>query len=292
MIRSRRAIWPLLLVVALLAAACMPIQPTNAVPVKLENGVVGTLNQPTGANAQQPAPVVLMLHGFGSQRDEVGNMYARAADALAAQGVGSLRIDFSGFGKSDGDTGATTVGGQIADAEAAYNWLAALPWVDSARMGVLGFSLGGGIAIMTAAAHPEWFKSMATWSSVGDFDADFSGPPYDEARVLAAEKGVVGMDLGWRTIVLKNDFFATMKDFDIANAITQYPGAYLAVAGDQDFSAAYAPGLVDAAPGSPAEAWIIPGGDHIYQVLTNDQSMADSVIQRTAEWFAETLAAE
>lgn len=287
----RFALWPLLLGAALLAAACMPIQPTNAVPVKLDSGVVGTLNQPSGASAQNPAPVVLMLHGFGSQKDEVGNMYAREADALAARGVGSLRIDFRGFGKSDGDTGAATVGSQIEDAEAAYQWLAAQSWVDPARIGVLGFSLGGGITIMTAGAHPDWFKSMVTWSSVGNFDEDFSGPPYDEARVIAADKGVVGMDLGWRTIVLKNDFFATMKDYDIANAIPQYPGAYLAVAGDQDFSAAYAPRLVEAAPGSPREVWIIPGGDHVYQVLTDDQTMAEEVMQRTADWFAETLAA-
>jgi dienelactone hydrolase len=286
----RNVFWPLLLVVTLLAA-CMPIQPTSALPVKLENGVVGTVNQPSGAGPQQPAPAVLMLHGFGSQKDEVGNMYARAADALAAQGVGSLRIDFSGFGKSDGDTGASTVGGQIADAEAAYNWLAAQSWVDPARIGVLGFSLGGGIAIMTAGAHPDWFKSMATWSSVGNFNADFSGPPYDEARIVAAENGIVGMDLGWRTIALKNDFFATMKDYDIADAITQHLGAYLAVAGDQDFSAAYAPGLVEAAPGAPTEAWIIPGGDHTFLVLTEDQTMAEEVIQRTADWFAQTLGA-
>ncbi len=289
--RKRFLLLPLFVIVALLAAACMPIQATNAVPVKLENGVVGTLNQPSGASAQSPVPAVLMLHGFASSKDEVGNMYARAADALAEQGIGSLRIDFSGFGKSDGDTGATTVGGQIADAEAAYQWLAAQPWIDPARIGILGFSLGGGDAIMTAGAHPDWFKSMVTWSSVGDFDKDFSGPPYDEARAIAAENGVVGMDLGWRTIVLKNDFFTTMKDFDIAEAITQYPGAYLAIAGDQDFSAAYAPALVEAAPGEPREAWIVPAGDHIYQVLTDDQTMADSVIGRTADWFAETLAA-
>ena len=31
------------------------------------------------------------------------------------------------------------------------------------------------------------------------------------------------------------------------------------------------------------------GGDHIYQVLTEDQTMAESVITRTADWFAETL---
>ena len=61
------------------------------------------------------------------------------------------------------------------------------------------------------------------------------------------------------------------------------------MAGDQDFSAAYAPGFVESASGAPKELWIVPGGDHIYQVLTDDQTMADSVIQRTADWFQKTL---
>lgn len=44
-----------------------------------------------------------------------------------------------------------------------------------------------------------------------------------------------------------------MKDYDIAGAIAQYPGPYLAVAGDQDFSAAYVPGLVERAPAHPGK---------------------------------------
>ncbi len=277
------------LLLSLLLAACAPIQDTSSQNVTLENGIAATLRQPDGLAAGTRAPAVLLLHGFGSSRDEVGSMYARLADALAARGVGSLRIDFRGFGKSDGDTGSTTVGGQIEDAATAYAYLTGVPWVDAERVGVLGFSLGGGIAIMSAAEHPDWYKALATWSSVGDFDQDFSGPPYDEARVLAAERGVVGIDLGFRTIVLRDAFFSTMQDFDIASAIAHYPGAYFAVVGEEDFSAAYQPAYVDSAPGEPKEAWVVPGGDHIFQVLTDDQTMAEEVITRTADWFAAVL---
>ena len=216
-------------------------------------------------------------------------MYARLADALAERGVGSLRIDFRGFGKSDGDTGSTTVGAQVEDAEAAYQYLTGLDWVDPARIGVIGFSLGGGISTIAAGTHPDWFKSMVTWSSVGEMVPDFIDSLSQEAFDTAAEKGVVGLDLGWRTIVLKKDFFDSLGQYDLAALIQEFPGALLAVAGDQDFSAAYAPGFVESATGDPKEAWIVPGGDHIYQVLTDDQTMADSVIQRTAEWFQETL---
>lgn len=282
-----------LLLLGTLLAACAPISPTGAAGeetvVTLENGVVGTLNKPIGAGSAAGAPAVLMLHGFGSTRDEVGGMYARLAEALAQQGIGSLRIDFQGFGQSAGDTGATTITGQVADAALAYAYLSGLEWVDPARLGVIGFSLGGGDAVALAGRNPAWFKSMATWSSVGDFAADMMGSVGQEAVDTAAAKGVVGLDLGWRTIVLKNDFFTSLGEYDLPALIAQYPGAFLAVAGDQDFSAAYAPGLVEAAPGAPKEAWIVPGGDHIYQVLTEDQTMANEVIERTAQWFAETL---
>jgi dienelactone hydrolase len=44
---------------------------------------------------------------------------------------------------SDRDTGSTTVGGQVKDAEAAYAWLQGLKTVNPRRLDVIGFSLGG-----------------------------------------------------------------------------------------------------------------------------------------------------
>lgn len=277
-----------ILLLATLLTACAPVQDLRTTTVTLENGVAGTLQRPT-TTVTGKVPVVLMLHGFGSQKDEVGDMYKRLAAALAEQGIGSLRIDFRGFGKSDGDTGATTVTGQVEDAAAAYQYLQGLNWVDPARIGVIGFSLGGGVSTIAAGQHPEWFKSMVTWSSVGDMVKDFTEELTQEAFDTAQAKGVVGLDLGWRTIVLKKDFFDSLGQYNLGDFIQKYPGAYLAIAGDQDFSAAYAPVFVQESPSKNKEAWIVPGGDHIYQVLTDDQTMANSVIQRTADWFAKTL---
>ena len=136
----------------------------------LDGGVAATLSMPDGAG---PFPAVLMLHGFGSSRDEVGGMYAAEAAALASAGIASLRIDFRGFGQSAGDTGHHTVDRQNEDAAVGLAALMATAGVDSGRIGVLGFSFGGGAAIQLAAAHPETVKSLVTWSSVGDYDVDF-----------------------------------------------------------------------------------------------------------------------
>ncbi|BCP54386.1 hypothetical protein K32_30030 [Kaistia sp. 32K] len=254
--------------------------------VTLEGGIAATLNLPEGATS---APAVLMLHGFGSSRDEVGGMYAREAAALAKEGIASLRIDFQGFGKSDGDTGATTIDGQLADAKVAADFLAKQAGIDPKRLGVLGFSLGGGVATLLAADEPERFKTLVTWSSVGDFSKDMKGSIGAKAIATAETEGVVGLDLGWRTIVLKKGFFDSLETHKIDKAIASYPGAYLAIAGAKDFSAAYPEGFAKLAKGSSKEVWIVPEGDHIYGSLGADQTMADSVIAKTAAWFRKTL---
>lgn len=282
-------------------AACAPISPdfvesapapvptpaatqTGDVSVILDGGISGTAHIPQG---ESPFPTVLLLHGFGSTKDEVGNMYRDLAAKLGEAGIASLRIDFRGFGKSDGDTGATTVDGQVEDAVTAYNWLAEQEWVDTEKIGVQGFSLGGAVASLVAGEHPDWFESLSTWSSVGDLPADFSGEPYDAARAIAEENGVVGMDLGFRTIVLKKEFFDSLARHDVRSAVLNFPGSYFTIVGEHDFSARYANDFASSTIANPAQVWIIPGGDHIFQVLSGDPTMANSVIDATVAWYQE-----
>jgi len=49
-------------------------------------------------NAGDKAPAVLLLHGFASSKDEVGNLYKQLSDELFKVGISSLRIDFRGWG--------------------------------------------------------------------------------------------------------------------------------------------------------------------------------------------------
>lgn len=272
---------------ALLAVFILPPAARAAdTPMMLDGGISATLNMPDSTAA---VPAVLLLHGFGSSKDEVGGMYARVATALAQKGIASLRIDFAGFGRSDGDTGATTVEAQLAQAKAAFAVLRGTKGVDPDRMGVLGFSLGGGIATLLASGQPMEIKSLVTWSSVGDFQADMLAGLGQKAFDRAKEDGVVGLDLGFRTIALKQGFFDSLGAYKLDDAISTYPGAYLTITGSKDFSAQYADRFIGLAKNATKEAMIIPEGDHIFGVLGPDQTMAESVIAKTAEWFATTL---
>ncbi|MDH6267029.1 pimeloyl-ACP methyl ester carboxylesterase [Rhizobium sp. SG_E_25_P2] len=254
--------------------------------VNLDGGIVATLNMP---DHTAPVPAVLMLHGFGSSRDEVGGMYKRAATALAMKGIASLRIDFLGFGDSAGDSGDITVDGQVEQAKAAFAFLSANADIDPKRLGVLGFSLGGGVATLLASDRPSEVKSLVTWSSVGDFGQDFRTVLGDKAFDRAKEDGIVGLDLGFRTIALKQAFFDSLSKRKIDDAIANFPGAYLTITGAKDFSAAYSERFVGLAKSPTKEVMMIPDGDHIFKSLEQDQSMAQSVIDKTADWFSKTL---
>ncbi len=254
--------------------------------VTLEKGIIGTTCQPASTNK---SPGVLLLHGFAGSKDEVGDIYKRLATQLCKEGIGSLRIAYRGWGESKGRMQDITLQSEIVDADIAAQFLMQLDWVDPKRIGILGFSMGGGIAMITTQQYPTHFKSMATWSSVGDFKQDFLLVLGQKNFNLAEQLGKVTIDLGWRKVTLGAGFFDSLDGIDLAKTIAQYQGAYLAIAGSQDFSAAYTEEYVALSKGSPKRALIVPDGDHIFGVLGEDQTTAEYVIKQTIQWFQQTL---
>ena len=80
------------------------------------------------------------LHGFGTDKNEVGNTFLIAAEKLCEQGIGSVRIHFSGFDESKGKTADTTIEKLISDATVALDYLLARNFTDTQRVGLCGFS--------------------------------------------------------------------------------------------------------------------------------------------------------
>lgn len=247
--------------------------------------IPGTLVLP---QADGPVPAVLMLHGYGSSADEVGGMYARLADALAAQGVGSLRIDFAGMGASQASMLDYTYDSMTSDASTALDWLVDQVAVDPERVGVQGFSMGSmiGSHLVGTDERPAAFGS---WSgAIYDGDQFF----YDEETLAACEaEGQLELDLGFRTILHSCDFFTSNLESTSLSDFAAFDGALLLVAGtaDESVDPAVSENAATASASEDVTLEMIEGGDHIYQVLTDDQTMADGVISTTADWFAAKL---
>lgn len=111
----------------------------------------GTLVLPE--NFTKKTPVVLLVTGSGQQnRDEEifdHKPFAVIADALARQGIASLRYDDRGYGDKMVNFTDFTTDDFKQDAEAGIKFLRAR----FGKVGVLGHSEGGTIALMLAAEH-------------------------------------------------------------------------------------------------------------------------------------------
>ena len=93
---------------------------------------------------------IILLHGYGNNRLE---MISRA-DILARHGYGVLLYDLRGHGESGGEKRA--FGWQdVKDVKAALEFLSRIDNVNPDRIGILGFSIGGQIAIRATAEYEE-----------------------------------------------------------------------------------------------------------------------------------------
>jgi len=113
--------------------------------------LAGTLTIPEG---EGPFPAVLLLSGSGAQNRD-GEILGHKpilvlADDLTRAGIAVLRMDDRGVGGSTGRLGRSTLEDLAGDANAAARLLRRRPEIDPARVGLLGQSQGGLVAILAA----------------------------------------------------------------------------------------------------------------------------------------------
>jgi pimeloyl-ACP methyl ester carboxylesterase len=125
----------------------------------------------------QNGAAVILLHGYGSSRSE---MLSRA-EVLARYGYGVLLYDLRGHGQSQGNE--RSFGWQdVGDLGAAIQFISNQKDVDPERIGVLGFSIGGQIALRAAADYDQIQAIIA--DDPGFVTANDAPPPKDRQRCL------------------------------------------------------------------------------------------------------------
>jgi dienelactone hydrolase len=115
-----------------------------------------------------PAPVVVLVNGLDSTKE---HMYTSGHWAeLAARGVSCLMLDQPGTGEALRLQDLTARIDAEAWAGAAVDWLEARSDVDPARIGIVGWSLGGYYA-PRAAAFEKRFALVVAWGANHDWGA-------------------------------------------------------------------------------------------------------------------------
>jgi len=108
---------------------------------------------------------VVLCHGLGENRTQM--MFE--AQTLVRAGYGALLFDSRGHGESGGDL-VTWGDRERRDLAAALDFLSKRPDVDPERLGAIGFSLGGAMALLVAESDPRLkaVVAMGTFVSLED----------------------------------------------------------------------------------------------------------------------------
>src|SRR5437660_10093066 len=137
-------------------------------------------------------------HGLSASKD--ADKYLLLGDALPAAGLALARFDFRGCGESSGREEETTIATRLEDVEAVLARLVDHPRLDG-RVGLLGSSLGGFVALFVASRRPD--TPVVTWNAPAsltelanddlDDNRGLGGPfamEHMEGRYALAPKGV------------------------------------------------------------------------------------------------------
>ncbi len=210
---------------------------------------------------------VIVLPGSGSTRDDVIDHAAVVANA----GYGALLLDLAGHGDSDGRLMDFGWGSNL-DVSRAVTWVLAQPGVE--RVGLLGLSMGGEVALTTAGEDPRIAAVVAEGATART---------WDDVRQLP-ESNPIATANSWLEFRLTNLLAGTDPPIPLIRAVEQIDAPVLLIAGNAPREESLDTRYAAAAP--DATLWSLADSGHIQALSTHP----DEYRQRVLDLFARTLA--
>ncbi|GGH10010.1 alpha/beta hydrolase [Paenibacillus segetis] len=227
------------------------------------------------------APLVVICHGFVGNRIGVDRLFVKTARELAAEGNIVVRFDYIGCGESSGDYGREDVDSLIAQTRAVLDYGLSIGDIDPTKVTLLGHSLGGAIAILTA-VRDRRVKNLVLWSSVGYPFSDIvkiTGRKVYDASVKNGSADYLGYGFS-------PAFFESLGTYQPFQEAIKFSGDVLIVHGtsDDDIPVDYAflyQKVFWTRPEGRCDKEIIFQGNHTY----SSGEHQDQLLQKTKNWL-------
>lgn len=244
-------------------------------------------------NSKGLHPAVVMLHGTGSHRNEAGNGYQTAAREFAEKyGIASIRIDFMGNGDSAAKSEEYNFTNAVGDTLAAIEYIKTLDSIDGSKAGIMGWSQGGTIAMLTASRYGDRFKSIVTWAGAVSLSGLFNEEDYKEA----VKSGYFVREYDWRRpLHFGLQWCKDVRETDILNEFAQYKGPVLAIAGTEDdvIEPEYAGKIISVSQNKNSAAYFIEKMNHTFNIFSEvDHASFYKAVEQTGKFFRQTLGDE
>jgi len=242
-------------------------------------------------------PLVVMAHGHGGSRQEGGG-YQLLAETLALRGVASIRMDFPGCGDSTEPFTNNNLSNMLQDLQAARKYAVAQPEIDADRVGLLGYSMGGRLAVLLAEIDSS-YKVMALWTPALNNGAEreiveLGGPEaYAALKQRAQSTGAAEYTTRWgTTLQLGYRWFTDLEETLPLLSLASFKGPLLVLYGDQDDvvpPAVSEAAIAAAMHSSEVVQHVVASANHALGFYSNRPEIAAEVVDTTAEFFRQRL---
>ena len=233
---------------------------------------------------EKPYPGIVMCHGLGGTKVEAQRLFLRLSRRLENEGVASMRFDLRGCGESDGYLEEMAFSDHLSDLYAALEFFSAREDVDSDRIGLLGYSLGGSVAAI-AVPKATSVKALAIWSAPADLLASLALVIPEDSNVTIGE--ITSFE--YRGKLISGDFLREFQHYCPMTEIAKFMGPVLLMHGTQDDivlpenTEALRKSIQDRE--GDVDVFLIDGADHHFASV----KWQEDLLGRTISWFKEKL---
>lgn len=255
--------------------------------ITLENQgekIFGILHRPLETHTKVPA--VIVCPGFAGTKAGKFRLFVTLGKELAKQGVAVLRFDYRGSGDSEGEFDAITLDGKVSDTLKCLEFLENDRQIDGKRLGLLGRSLGGVVALLAARRHQN-IKSLALWAPV------FKSDPWKElwqafksGQMDASKKEMLrNLPANIPNLRFLNQFFSLNLSEELKE-LEHIPLLHLHGAQDRIVKIEHARDFEQARKHVSQTRFVeLPRSDHDF----SDSDEQKIAIQETLDWYLKTL---
>lgn len=231
--------------------------------------------------AEGSYPCMLLLHGFLSYKEGDGYLFAKCAQALAKAGIASARIDFCSMGENRSSRIHYGTKIMLEETKTIYQFLQKDKRIISDRIGLLGHSFGGRIALLSTGLNPKCIVTLNGALKIQDQE----GFKFSKEYVEDIQKNghtIVKTSDGRYELVFET--FLNELDVDLGPAF-EYEGNTLVCVGDKDVTveASLSYQIIDML--KKATLIEIHEADHTFLAKTGNYAKVNELLEQVVAWL-------